>query len=450
MQLKTYKELARLGLPILVGQLGLIIVGFADNIMVGRYSTEALASASFVNNLFNMAIFCCLGFTYGLTPLVGALHAGSDKLKIGALTRRALWLNILYTLLVTALMGSCYLFLPRLGQPAELLPLIRPYFLLYLAGMLPVCIFNVIAQWSYGINNTALPMWIILASNIVNVIGNYALIYGNLGCPEMGLTGAGISTLVARVICPIAILSIMFFARRFRDYRSGFLGEKCSSGTSRLVWRTSFPVSLQLTFESGSFSLAAVMVGWLGAVPLAAFQIVIIVGTLGFCIYYSLGSAITIKVANSAGTGSSAEMRRYAMAGYHLMLILALLSSLVFVIGGRPLMSLFSDDTRVLALAGTLIVPLVMYQLGDATQITFASALRGTSHVMPMLWIAFVSYIVFGVPATYALCFTLGMETYGVILSFSVSLFSAAGLFRYYFLKFTRPKNFREQITSPQ
>ena len=153
--ISAYREIIKLGLPILVGQLGTIVVSFADNIMVGHYSTEALASASFVNNLFNVAIFCCVGFTYGLTPLAGALFGKGELRKIGAITRMALWINVLYTLLITAVMTVIYFNIDRMGQPAELMPLIKPYFLLVLVGMLPVAIFNVGAQWSYAINNTA-------------------------------------------------------------------------------------------------------------------------------------------------------------------------------------------------------------------------------------------------------------------------------------------------------
>lgn len=103
-------------------------------------------------------------------------------------------------------------------------------------------------------------------------------------------------------------------------------------------------------------------------------------------------------------------------------------------------MHLFSDDTAVLALAGTVIIPLLLYQLGDATQIAFSNALRGTSKVMPMVWIAFVSYMMAGLPSTYLLAFTAGLGIYGLVLSFSVSLFLAAALFLYFFMRATRPK----------
>ena len=436
---RDYASLLRLGFPILIGQLGMIVVGFADNIMVGHYSTNALASASFVNNLFNVAIFCCIGFTYGLTPIVGSLFTQKRHGDIGATTRAALVLNTLFTLAIMGVMTAVYFNLERLGQPAELLPLIRPYFLIYLAGMLPVAVFNVFAQWSYGIKNTRLPMWIILASNVANIIGNYLLIFGHGGFPELGLVGAGLSTLFARVMCPVIIIACFVCRASNRPYRRGFAAARTTADGLRRIWSISIPISMQMTFESGSFTFAAVMTGWISAIDLAAFQIIVIIGTLGFCIYYSIGSAVTILVANEAGRDDRRAMRRVAWAGYHVLLTLMCASSAIFIFLGNRLMACFTDDPAVLAVTSGLILPLVMYQAGDATQINFAAALRGTSRVMPMLWIAFFSYMVLGVPATYLLGFPLGMGTYGIILSFSVSLFIAAALFLYYFLRSTRP-----------
>lgn len=439
MKSKTYYgSILKLGLPILVGQLGMIVVGFADNIMVGRYSTEALASASFVNNLFNITIFCCLGFAYGLTPVVGALFSQNRREDIGVTVRVGLWLNIAFTLLVMAVMTAIYFNLDRLGQPEELLPLIRPYYLIYMCGMLPVTVFNVFAQWSYGIKNTSLPMWIILVTNVINIIGNYILIYGNFGAPELGLVGAGLSTLLARIIAPVAIIIAFFCFRGNALYRKGYSIGRITRSALWRIWKMSIPVSMQMTFESGSFTVAAVMSGWLGTVALAAFQIVVITGTLGFCIYYSIGSAVAILVANEAGRSDNSAMRRVAWSGYHILLCLMALSSMIFIFFGRTIMHAFTDDSVVLAVAYTLIFPLVLYQVADATQINFANALRGTSNVMPMLWIAFVSYVVIGVPSTYMLGFTFGMGVYGIILSFSCSLVVAALLFLCFFLKSTK------------
>lgn len=176
--------------------------------MVGHYTTDALASASFVNNMFNMAMFTVMGFTYGLTPLVGALFVKGREMTIGRMVRSAMWINIIVALIVTAIMGVFYINLDRMGQPAHLLPVIRPYYLLYLAGMVPVAVFNVFAQWSYAINRTLLPTVILIGANLLNFVGNYALIFGHFGLPEAGLTGAGIATLVARVLSAVAIMAV--------------------------------------------------------------------------------------------------------------------------------------------------------------------------------------------------------------------------------------------------
>ncbi len=151
-----------------------------------------------------------------------------------------------------------------------------------------------------------------------------------------------------------------------------------------------------------------------------------------------MGNAVSVLVANASGLSDRREMRRVAFAGYHIILTLATISSLIFIFFERDMIHAFTEDVRVIEATVALIVPLVMYQLGDATQINFANALRGTSHVMPMIWIAFVSYVVVGVPVTYLMGFPLGLGTYGIIMSFSVSLFLAAALFLYFFLRSTR------------
>lgn len=440
-----YKTLLKLGLPIMVGQLGTIVTGFVDNMMVGHYSTAALAAASFCNNFFNMALLAVMGFTYGITPLVAALSARAGReSETGALMRTAARVNAVFCAAVMAVMAALFFMVGNMGQPAELLPLIRPYYLLCLAGLLPVMIFNVWAQWSYGIGNTATPMWIVLGVNVLNVVGNWLLIYGVGAFPELGLTGAGISTLLARLVSGVAMVWVFFSLRRYRAYRAGYrLSPRRSSAPRRRaaakIWRTSLPVSLQLTCETAAFSGSAVLCGWLGTVPLAAFQVVIVLGTLGFVVYYALGAAVAVRVGNAAGTGDRAAMRSSAWAGYHIMLGVMLLSSLTFALAGPAIISLFTDDLTVRAVAVSLIVPLILYQLGDATQITFANALRGTSRVMPMLWSALFSYLVLGLPSTYLLAFTFGLGVYGIILSFSVSLFTAAALYLFFFLRSTRP-----------
>lgn len=437
-----YRQIIRLGLPILVGQAGLVVLGFADTSMVGHYDTQALAAASFVNNLFNVALFAILGFCMGLTPLIGALFTQQDYAGIGRTLKAGVYANIVFSALVTLVMTVLYFNVHRLGQPEQLLPLIRPYYRLYLYSLIPLAVFNALAQWSYAIGNTSMPMWIMLGANLLNITGNYMLIYGNWGAPELGLYGAGLSTLVARLAGPAIIIGIFLLRPAYRAYSTAFrhaAGWTRSVGT---VVRTSLPVSAQMTCEAASFTFAAVVAGWLanGDINLAAFQIVAITGTLGFTLYYSLGTAISVVVAQEAGTDNRRGMRRAAGNGYVCMLVLMSLSTCVFVCFGRQVMGVFTEDPAVLALAMSVLLPLILYQIFDATQVCFANALRGTSHVLPMLWTAFISYVVLGSPATWLMAIPLDMGLYGIILSFSLSLGLAGALFMYFFLRATRPK----------
>ncbi|MDE5941775.1 MAG: MATE family efflux transporter [Muribaculaceae bacterium] len=437
--LKRCIGLLALALPVMVSQISLIVVSFADNIMVGRYSTEALAASSFCVNIFNVINICGMGFSYGLTPIIGRLFARHDMKGIGLTMRAGLIANVAVGVLLSIIMGILYFHLELLNPPAELFPLIRPYYLLSLVSILFLSVFNAFAQWSYAIKNTAMPMCILLACNAINIIGNYLLIYGNYGAPEMGLTGAGISTLFVRILAAAAIAVIFFRKKSNNEFRNGFLDKSLpmTGGLMGKVVKTSWPVALQMTFECAAFSGCAVFVGWMGKVPLAAYQIIVVVGQLGFCIYYSIGMAIAVLVANEAGKGVLRQCRRVAFDGYAVMLLFAAFAIVVFISFSSQLMGFFTADKAVLDAARCLIVPLAIYQLGDATQVTFANALRGTSHVMSMMWIAFVSYVVVGLTSSWIIAFPCGLGLYGIVLSFSISLFMAAGLFLRQFLKTT-------------
>ncbi len=446
--LDNYKKILSLGFPILIGQLGMIVVGFADNSMVGHYDTDALAAAGFVNNVFNIAVMMCIGFTYGLTPIIGALYSKAKHKEIGTTLRDGIRLNLIYSIVLTLIMTVLYFNIHLLGQPEHLLPLIRPYYLLFLVSIIPISLFQTFAQWAYAVNSTKMPMWIILGANVTNIFGNWVLIYGNLGMPELGLTGAGLATLTARIFCPVAIFIIFLKGKRYRCYHQGFFNNKFSrSGLSKL-FKTSIPVSMQMGLETGSFSLAAIMAGWLGHFELASFQVLLIVGTLGFCVYYSFAAAVSVLVANAAGRNDLLDMRNKALCGYHIILMLATISSLIFLFFGSTLVGIFTTDPEVIRLSLSCIIPMILYQVCDATQILFSNALRGTSRVVPIFYTSLVSYIFIGIPATYLMAFTFGWELPGIYYSFSVSLLCASILYIYFFFSTISEKQWNRLKTS--
>ncbi len=433
-----YKATIKLGWPILVGQLGVIVVGFADTLMVGRYNTDALAAASFVNNIFTLISLLIMGFSYGLTPLISAHYSRGEHAEAGVTFKNAIISNLLYTALLLIVMGIFYFFLDRMGQEEKLLPLMRPYYLIIWTSMLFVALFNIMKQFADGTLDTAKAMWILLSGNVINIVGNYMLIYGNLGAPELGLTGAGLSTWFARLCMAVLFAVILLRSKRYLPFRAGFQNGKITTQEVKRISRLSLPVSLQMGMETGSFTFSAVMAGWISAVTLASYQIIVTIGTLGFLFYYSIGASLAIRVGGFTGLGDKVSIRRAAFAGCHILLVWAAVASVLFFFFGQPLISLFTNDPDVIKTAVALILPLIMYQFADAMQICFANALRGMTDVVAMMWIAFVSYLIVGIPTGYFLGFVMGWGETGIFLAFSVGLFMAAVLFYKRFLRISK------------
>lgn len=422
-----YRETLRLGLPIMLGQLGIIVVGFADNIMVGHHSAEELAAASFVNNFFNLAFIFGMGFSYGLTPLIGGLHARGEWAEAGAMLRNSLCANFVLGVLLSLCMGALLLRIDLLGQPEELMPYIVPYYLLQLVSVIFAMLFNAFKQFSDGTTDTLTPMCIMLSANLLNIFGNYLLIYGHGGAPELGLTGAGVSTLTSRVLT-FAVFCLLFALRgRYRKYREGFRqqGAVCRQRLLRLV-RMGLPVGLLMGVETGSFSLSVVMMGWLGAVALAAHQVLGVITTLGFMIYYGVAAAVAIRVSAFKGRNDRVDIRRATFAGLHLIALSGTLYlSLIFLFRTR-MGYLFTPDKAVVDLVALLAWSVFLYQFGDAAQILFANALRGLSDVKYMAWRAFFCHFGLALPIGYLCGFVLGWGAWGVWCGFPVSLTTLA------------------------
>ena len=419
---EEYKSLFRLGIPVLVTQVGIIVVSFADTMMVGAYGVDELAAAAFVNSLFIIPIVMQMGFAQGLTPLVGALFGKGEKEEAGHTLHAGLQINIAVSCALTAIMATLYFFLDCFGQPEELLPLIRRYYLIILVTLLPMSVFNSFQQTCNGFNDTAMPMWMILGSNVLNILGNWLLIFGNIGCPEMGLVGAGLSTMFARYAAAIAIVLVFFHGRRYQPYASGFRIKVGLAEVRRLVWVTSYPVMIQSGIECSLWSFGAVVSGWFGKIQLAAYQVVNTMAQLGFMTCIRFGTGTSIRVANYVGMRDLRGVRRITSAGLHLNLVLATMASLIFILGGKWLIYCFTPDASVIASAMTLLLPLVIYQYMDAVQLTYVNAIRGTSYVKPLLWISICSYILVGIPVL--LLFAKGLQwgNIGVYYSFDVAL----------------------------
>ena len=421
-----YKALFFLGLPIVIGQVGVIVLGFADTLMIGHHSTNELGAASFVNNMFTLAIIFSTGFSYGLTPIVGGFYGVRKFAAAGQALRCSLLANLLVGILLTGIMAILYLNVERLGQPEELLSLIKPYYLILLASLIFVLLFNGFKQFTDGITDTKTAMWILLGGNVLNIVGNYILINGKLGFPELGLLGAGISTLFSRIVMVLVFVLVFFSSRRFLRYKLGFIRLGWSRALFRQLNALGWPVAFQMGMETASFSLSTVMVGWLGTIALASHQVMLTISQFTFMMFYGMGAAVAVRVSNFKGQNDIVNVRRTAYAGAHIILAMGIvLLSIVFFfryqVGGW-----FTDNTEVSAMVVVLMVPFLAYQFGDGIQINFANALRGISDVKPMMLIAFIAYFIISLPAGYFFGFVMGWGLFGVWMAFPFGLSSAA------------------------
>ncbi|MCM0273826.1 MATE family efflux transporter [Bacteroides fragilis] len=421
-----YKALFFLGLPIVIGQVGVIVLGFADTLMIGHHSTNELGAASFVNNMFTLAIIFSTGFSYGLTPIVGGFYGVRKFAAAGQALRCSLLANLLVGILLTGIMAILYLNVERLGQPEELLSLIKPYYLILLASLIFVLLFNGFKQFTDGITDTKTAMWILLGGNVLNIVGNYILINGKLGFPELGLLGAGISTLFSRIVMVLVFILVFLGSRRFLRYKLGFIRLGWSRALFRQLNALGWPVAFQMGMETASFSLSTVMVGWLGTIALASHQVMLTISQFTFMMFYGMGAAVAVRVSNFKGQNDIVNVRRTAYAGAHIILAMGIvLLSIVFFfryqVGGW-----FTDNTEVSAMVVVLMVPFLAYQFGDGMQINFANALRGISDVKPMMLIAFIAYFIISLPAGYFFGFVMGWGLFGVWMAFPFGLSSAA------------------------
>lgn len=424
-----YSATLRLGLPIAIGQLGVIILGFADTLMVGRYSTDALAASAFVNNLFTLFTFLLMGYSYGLTPIVSALFGQGKQAEAGEQLKPALLSGTVFCLLLMAVWGIAFFNLEHFGQPDELLPLIRPYFLVILVSMIFVMLYNELRQFTDGLTHTTLGMYTLMIGNALNIVGNWLLIYGPGPFPEMGLLGAGIATLLARVLMVVLMVAALWWKKGYAPYREGFARCRASLDGMQAIVRASLPIAIQMGLECAAFTMSAVMAGWVGKVELAAYQVMVTIGTLGFLLYYSFGAGTSIRVANFYGQHDRTNVFHAGAAGRNLLFLMAACSSLLIYLLAEPLIRVFTTDTAVIAISLSLIPFLVLYQFADAMQICYANILRGTGHVLAMVRIAIISYLIVNIPAAFILGFSLGWGVKGIFLAFFIGLFTAATLF---------------------
>ena len=432
---KEYKALLKLGIPITIGQVGLTLQNLADNIMVGRHSTEELAAAGLVNNLFILAILLTIGYSVGAVSQIGALYSQDRKERIVEILKSSIVADFLQGLVIMLALVGLYFALPFMGQPDELLPLMRPYLVIQIASLPFMVLSGAFKQMTDSINDTSVSMTIMLIGNVWNIFFNWVLIFGNLGAPEMGIMGAAWATFSSRVVIFLLSAMVFFLRPKYKQYVMFWKTSKVKKKDVLLLNRLGWPIAIQMGMETASFSLVAILIGWLGTNNLAAHQVMLNIANAIFMFYVGISNAVSIRVSNYNGLKSMVGVRQAAFAGYEIILLLGIILSVIAFSFRHEVSLLFTDNEEVAGIVSALALPLVLYQFGDGMQCTFANALRGLGDVKKLMWYSFLAYVVISLPLSYFFGITLGWGAFGVWMGFPFGLTTAAILYLRRFLQ---------------
>ena len=442
---KTYADLLRLALPVMLTQLGQVVVQLCDNMMVGRLGALPLAGVSFGGTVFFIIFALAIGFTLGLTPLVGELFAQNRKEEVAGYLQNSIVLYLTMGVIFVALLLAAVPLMHYLGQPEEVVEVAIPYFKYLAWSVLPFMLFASFKQFLEGIGNTKVAMTIVVISNALNILLNWVFIFGKFGAPELGAAGAGLSTLIARALTPVMMIAYFLSKKEFRSYFDYFSWRKMM-GLSREgnryckeLFRVGLPIAGHLTLENSAFCITSLMMGWIGTVEIAANQITTTMANVAFMMVVGIGSATTILTSHAYGARDRAQIKAVSRASYTVGLAWNTITALSFILLRNHIPLLFTNDPEGVRTAGMLLIFCGLFQFSDGLQCISTGLLRGIKDVAVILRIALVAYVIINVPLGYLLCFVVGWGAPALWMGFIAGLTIAAVLLI---------RRFRRQLSS--
>ena len=390
--LREIRPTLTLALPITIGQLSQMLMGITDSLMIGHTGTVPLAASSFGGNIFGIFYVLGIGLMVPVSVLISHARGAGQLHECGEYLRHGLALAVGFGLIETVALGVLAAKLSWFGQTPEVLALVNPFFLYIGASITPVLIYLALRQFAESMGRPWVPMMIMLASVALNAGLNWIFIYGHFGAPAMGLAGAGLATLIARVV---GVLVLFEWVRRDSVLKAA-LPEKW---WGRLSWpkikemlRLGLPASGMLGFENGAFAAAAVMMGWLSAASLAAHQIAIACVSTTFMFMLGLSLASGMRISAAVGAGERDRLRPIGYGALIAAAGVATVCMMFYLFAGPLVASWFVRDPAVIVLAAQLLVIAALFQLVDGAQVIVAALLRGLKDVTVPTLITFVAY----------------------------------------------------------
>lgn len=420
-----------LALPMIVAQVSQMLIGITDAAMIGRVGTVQLAASAFTGGVFGLFYIAGIGLLLPVGVFTARDHGAKDDAGCAAWLQHGKAMALVAGTACFLLLAVVSTQLHRFGQPAEVVAVMRPYFLLCSLSLIPVFYFQVQRQYLDALGRPWVGTTIMLVDVGLNAFFNWVFIWGQWGFPALGLTGAGAATLLVRVL---AVAIIAYWLRR-EPRASGPLERR----RFREMLDMGVPAAGSLLFESGAFSAAMLMMGWLGATALAAHQVALSCAAFTFMFPLGLSMAVSIRISKSRGEGRVAALRPIGYGALGLSALVMLTFALVFGLGGKLLARGFTPDPAVIALAAQLLVVAAIFQLFDGGQVVSAGALRGLTDVKVPTVITFIAYWIVSLPLAYVLAFHTSLGPIGIWTGLAVGLACAAVLLATRFGRLTRP-----------
>jgi MATE family multidrug resistance protein len=428
--LKELRLTLTLALPMIVGSVSQMLIGITDAALIGRVGTVELAASAFTHGVFGLFYIVGIGLLLPVGVFTARDHGAGDHAGCAAWLKHGRVMALLAGSGAFLLLAVLSTQLHRFGQPAEVVAVVRPFFLLNSLSLIPVFYFQVQRQYFDALGRPWVGTSIMLADVVLNALLNWMFIWGHLGAPALGLTGSGVATLIARTL---AVSAIALWLRRERAPAG-----RLERGRFRAMLQMGVPAAGSLLFESGAFAMAMLMMGWLGAVPLAAHQIALSCAAFTFMFPLGLSMAVSIRISRTLGEGRREVLRAIGFGTYGFGCVIMLCFATAFVAAGDLLAAGFTADPAVITLAARLLVVAAIFQLFDGGQVIAAGGLRGLTDVKVPTLITFIAYWVLSLPLGYALAFHSALGPVGIWTGLASGLACAAALLGWRFHRLTR------------
>ncbi|SMC94392.1 MATE family efflux transporter [Pedobacter nyackensis] len=435
-----YSDNLRLAMPIVVSQLGHTLVHLADSVIVGHFAgTIQLAAVSLVNSLFMLILVLGMGISYGLTPLIAQENGRKNYDECGKLLSNSLIINFFMSILLYAFVHlGTLLVIDHIGQSPEVVAYAKPYLGYLGISIIPLMIFQTFKQFAEGLGFTKQAMFVSIWGNLLNIILGIIFVKGMFGIAPMGVKGVGLSTLIDRTLMAIVMSYYVLKSKHFKLYTKSFRLGLIDKVRSFKIVKIGAPVALQYSFEISAFSGAAILIGTIGAVEQAAHQVAINLASVTYMMASGIASAATIKTGNNFGKGNFSDLRKSAIASYHVILLFMTVTAGLFILANNFLPYIYTEDVAVINIAAQLLIIAGFFQLFDGTQVVGLGVLRGIGDVNIPTLITFIAYWIIGIPLGYLLGIVLGFGVNGIWYGLTFGLLTASTLLFLRFQKKTR------------